>query len=354
MLTVAKDAIIYWSRRAALVLAAIVIFGSILMVSLWNNRPALSDVNWPAATLVEAPLEMTEGTVTVIWFGVTTMLFDDGETQILIDGFISRPTVFDILLGRPVESDAAQINYVINHFRMRQLAAIIPAHSHFDHAMDVGAIANRSFASVLGSSTTGQIARGAGVPEDQIVLASSGTEYTFGNFTVTLIDSAHAPFAWRGEVPLAGQIEAPLVTPAPITAWREGHSYSIVIAHPSGTTLVQGSAGFVEGALQDVSADVVMLGTGQLEGIGRKYAEQYWQEMVTSTGAKRVYAIHFDDYTKPFGTIELMPKVLDNFVKMATWLESFRDIWDTDTQLHVPEFGQPIVLYAQPQESPDA
>jgi L-ascorbate metabolism protein UlaG (beta-lactamase superfamily) len=352
MLMIAKDLLIRWSKRAALVIVAVVVCSSALVTGLWNDRPELDDVKWPAHDSFDTSTEVAEGTVTAIWFGVTTLLFDDGETQILIDGFVSRPTIFDILLGRPVESDAAKINYVMNEFRIRQLAAIIPAHSHYDHAMDIGAIANRSFASILGSSTTAQIARGAGVPEDQIVIVSNNMQYTFGNFTVTLIDSAHAPFAWRGEVPLAGQIEEPLVTPAPITAWREGHSYSIVVAHPTGTTLVQGSAGFVEGALQDVKADVVMLGIAQLEGIGRNYAERYWQEMVTTTGAKRVIPIHFDDYTKPFGTISPIPRVLNNFVTMASWLEAFRDTWDTDTRLYLPTFGQPIILY--PQEPPDA
>jgi len=349
---IAKDLLVRWSRRAALVIGAVLVFSVALIVGLWNDRPELGDIKWLTHDSLNASTEVVDGTVTVTWFGVTTMLFDDGETQILIDGFISRPTIADILLGRPVESDAAKINYVMNEFRMRQLAAIIPAHSHFDHAMDVGAIANRSYASILGSATTAQIARGAGVPEDHVVVVSSNTEYTFGNFTVTLVTSAHAPFAWRGEVPLAGTIEEPLLTPAPVTSWREGSSYSIVIAHPSGTTLVQGSAGFIEGALQDVQADVVMLGIGQLEGIGRDYAEQYWQEVVTTTGAKRVFAIHFDDFTKPFGTTELMPRILDNFVTMASWLEAFRDTWDTDTRLYLPNFGQPIILY--PQESPDA
>jgi L-ascorbate metabolism protein UlaG (beta-lactamase superfamily) len=352
MLMIAKDLLIRWSKRAAFVIGAVLVCGVALIAGLWNDRPELGDVNWSTHDSLSASTEVVDGTVTVTWFGVTTMLFDDGETQILIDGFISRPTIADILLGRPVESDAAKINYVMNEFRMRQLAAIIPAHSHFDHAMDVGAIANRSFASILGSSTTAQIARGAGVPEDQVVVVSSNTEYTFGNFTVTLVSSAHAPFAWRGEVPLAGTIEEPLLTPAPVTSWREGGSYSIVIAHPSGTTLVQGSAGFIEGALQGVQADVVMLGISQLEGIGRDYAERYWQEIVTTTGAKRVFAIHFDDFTRPFGTTELMPRILDNFVTMASWLEAFRDTWDTDTRLYVPTFGQPIILY--PQESPDA
>jgi L-ascorbate metabolism protein UlaG (beta-lactamase superfamily) len=352
MPVVAKDLLVRWSKRCAIVIVVISLTGIVIVAGLWSDRPAIGDVKWPAYTATEIPAKAAEDTVTVTWLGVTTLLFDDGETQILIDGFISRPNVVDILLDRPVESDAAQINIAMNEYRMRRIAAIIPVHSHFDHAMDIGAIANRSFASILGSSTTVQIARGAGVPEDQIILATSRNEYLFGKFTVTLIDSAHAPFAWRGEVPLPGVIEQPLKTPAPITAWREGHSYSIVIAHPSGTTLVQGSAGFVEGALSDVRADVVMLGIGRLAGIGRDYAERYWQEVVTTTGAKRVFPIHFDDYTKPFGTVELFPRILDNFVKMTGWLKGFRDTWDTDTRLQMPIFGHAIVLY--PEDPPDA
>ncbi len=113
---------------------------------------------------------------------MSTLLFDDGETQILIDGFFSRPSLADVVFRAPIESDAAQINYVIDEYRLRRLAAIIPAHSHFDHSMDIGAIANRSSASILGSETTAQIARGAGVPDDQILIAESGVEYTFGRF----------------------------------------------------------------------------------------------------------------------------------------------------------------------------
>lgn len=352
MPTIAKDVLLSWIKRAALIGTVTLLSGIVLMVGLWNNRPDLGNINWPAHTSIDTVSEIAVGVVTATWLGVDTLLFDDGETQILIDGFVSRPTLSDILLRRPVDSDAAKINYVMNEFRMRRLAAIIPAHSHFDHAMDIGAIANRSFASILGSSSTVQIARGAGVPEDQIVLVSNAVEYEFGNFTVALINSAHAPIASRGSVPLAGLIEEPLVPPAPITAFREGQSYSIVISHPSGTTIVQGSAGYVEGALKDVDADVVMLGVNLLEGIGRNYAERYWQELVTMTGAKRVFPIHFDDFTQPFGTVELPPSFLDNFVTVAAWLEAFRDTWDTDTRLHLPIFGQPIVLY--PVGSPDA
>ncbi len=334
--------------RIAFGILTILIVGIAVLVSMWRDRLQLADIK-----LRPAPVEAQRSdTVTATWFGVSTLLFDDGQTQILIDGFISRPTLSDILLQRPVDSDAAMINYALNEYRLGRLAAIIPVHSHFDHAMDIGAIANRSSASILGSESTAHIARGAGVPDDQIVVVSSGAEYSFGDFSVKLIDSVHGPVGWRGQIPLAGSIDEPLVPPAPVVAWRAGRSYSIVISHPLGTTIVQGSAGFTEGALDEIQADVVMLGVGLLESLGRDYAQGYWQALVTTTGAQLVFPIHFDDYTKPHGEIELMPKVLDNFAITVQWLEEFKAASDVDTQLFMPVFGQPIVLY--PAESPEA
>lgn len=335
-------------KRTAIVIVGIVALLAALLTWVWHERPDIADTGLRPQVVNSPP----ETAVTATWLGVTTLLFDDGETQILVDAFISRPTLFESLTGRPVTCDAPMINYVMNEFGIRRLAAIIPAHSHYDHAMDVGAVANRSSASILGSRSTANIARGYGVPEDQIVVAEAWAAYEFGDFTVTLIPAAHAPIGLRGEVPLAGTVDAPLELPAPITAWREGGSYSIVISHPQGTTIVQGSAGFREGALDAVQADVVMLGVGLLESLGRDYAERYWQALVTSTGAKRVFPVHFDDQTRPFGEIALPPKLIDNFVRTAQWLQDIRSIWDTDTQIYLPVFGEPLVLY--PEQTPDA
>jgi L-ascorbate metabolism protein UlaG (beta-lactamase superfamily) len=329
------------ARRIGMVVAAVALVGFAALWWLWRVRPSLDSIDWPPYPAADEASD----TVTVTWLGVTTLLFDDGDTQILIDGFISRPSLADIVLGRPVQSDAARIDYVLEAYDMRRLAAIVPVHSHFDHAMDVGAIANRTSASILGSETTANIARGAGVPEDQIIVVENHGQYSFGQFTLTMIESAHAPILWGGKVPFAGSIDHPLKTPAPVSAWRAGKSYSIVVAHPLGTTVVQGSAGFVTGALDGVHADVVMLGVGMLESMGRKYAAQYWQQVVTTTGAEHVIPIHFDDYTRPFGEIVPVPRALNDFGRVAGWLEDFRDTWDRGTRLHLPRFGEAIVLY---------
>ncbi len=341
-----------WKRRVqrvVIVSAVILVIAVSGLAWLWNDRPSLDNIDWEAPVITT--ISATD-TVTFTWLGVTTLLFDDGETQILIDGFFSRPSLFDIVLGRPVMNDAAMINYALDEFRMRRLAAVIPVHSHFDHAMDVGAIANRTSASVLGTPSTVEIARGAGVPEDQITLIEERQTYTFGRFDVTLLPSRHAPIGWRGSVPMPGTIDAPLTLPQPVSAMREGGSLTIVIAHPQGTVIVQGSAGFVDGALQGVSADVVMLGTGGLESLGRDYAERYWNELITTTGARSVYPIHFDDFTKPLGEIVPGPRFLGDFEVTAAWFESLRDQWDTDVGLFLPEFGVPIALFAQPLVDP--
>jgi len=337
-----------WKKRvkqAALVAVGFIVVGVAAIAWLWSDRPNLEDVGWPIPAIASSAVA---DSVTVTWLGVTTLLFDDSETQILVDGFFSRPSLADVVLDRPVENDAAVINYVLDEYRMRRLAAIIPVHSHFDHAMDIGAIANRTSASVLGSASTSEIARGAGVPEDQITTVIENRPYEFGRFTVTLLRSRHAPIGWRGTVPLAGTIDAPLTLPQPVSAWREGGSYTIVIAHPQGTTVVQASAGLANAYLSKVPADVVMLGVFGLESLGRSYAEQYWQGFVTATGASSVYPIHFDDYTKPFGEVIPGPKFLGDLTTTVKWLERFRELWDNDVQLFMPEFGRPIALYAQP------
>jgi len=348
MRRVTPDELKRWAKRTAIAVAVFAFVSSIALVLLWRDRESLEVIDWTPYPNITPTLDA----VTMTWLGVTTLLFDDGETQILVDGFFSRPSLADVVFSRPVASDAATINYVLDEYRMRRLAAIIPVHSHYDHAMDIGAIANRSSASILGSETTANIARGAGVPEDQIIVATNRGEYSFGQFTITMIDSSHAPIGWGESIPYAGTIDEPLSTPAPVSAWREGKSYSIVVAHPHGTTLVQGSAGYLENALDGVKADVVMLGVAMLESLGREHAETYWQAMVTTTCAAHVFPFHFDDHLQAFGEVMLYPRTLDNFIDTAKWLDEISATWDSDTRLHLPEFGKTIVLY--PKESPEA
>ena len=319
--------------------AAVVL--SLLVYWLWQTRATLDAVPIDPVARRIPPVDA----LTATWFGTSTLLFDDGETQILVDGFVSRPGLLDHLLDRPVVSDAPAINRFILDNRLDRLAAVIPAHTHFDHAMDIGAIANRSRASIVGSPSAVLIGRGAGVPDEQLVAVGKRTEFAFGQFTVTLVPGLHAGFGWNGNVPIDGAINRPLLQPVPLSDYRAGLSFTIVIAHPQGTAVVHASAGPMPRGLEDVSADAVFLGVGMLESMGREHAERLWLDAVTATGATRVFPVHFDDFTEPFGTTTLMPAAIDDFVETAGWLSEFQSVWDRDATLELPVFGEPITLY---------
>jgi len=320
--------------------AIFVVLAIVFGLWLWQDRPDLAELDWPVADVASD----SGGGVTVTWLGVTSLVFDDGETQILIDGFFSRFGIYDYLFSR-IGSDIENVDYVMAKYRINRLAAIIPVHSRFDHAMDVGIIANRSTAVVLGSESTANIVRAENLPVNQYQILASGESREFGAFTVTLLTSRSVPAAYGGKAPFAGTIGVPLHQPARINAWKEGHTYSIVLSHPRGTTLIQGSAGYLTGNLKNISADVVMLSVGGLSGLGKQYTRRYWKETVTTTGAKRVYPIHFDDFSKPFGTIELFPGIVDDVVKTSNWINEATRSSDMPTVIRRLPFGQPVALY---------
>ncbi len=295
------------------------------------------------AGLAFAPVASDVGGVRATWLGVTTLLFDDGETRILIDGFFSRPDTLTVVRDLLIEPDAAGIDAALAQAGITSVAAITPVHSHYDHALDTAEVAKRTGAMVLGSRSTLQLARGAGLDDARLVDLTDGGSLRFGEFEVTLIRSRHMPIDDAGNPPFPGTIDEPLVPPARVSAWKEGASYSIFLAHPRGTTLVQGSAGFVPGALEGRAADVVFLGVGGLGRLGEDYTDRYWQEVVAPTGAKRVIPVHWDDFMQPYGVIRTPPRLVDDPVAGFSLLVGLAEAQGARVEL--PRFGQPISLY---------
>ncbi len=319
-------------RRFLVGLGVILLALVLIAVWVWNDRPSMAD-----AGIDLAPPAPPGAELTVTWYGVSTLLFDDGETQLLTDGFFSRPGLLD-MLGE-IGSDIETIDKMIEETDLTRLAAVITVHSHFDHAMDTGEVAKRTNAVVFGSTSTANVARGARVAEERIIEIGDFATRKFGAFTVTQVRSRHAPIA-DGGPPIPGEITTPLTQPAAVTDWKEGGSYSIVIAHPAGTTVVQGSAGYLEDSLEGVSADIVMLGVGGLGILGPEYARTYWREIVGRTGARRVALVHRDDFSQPLGTIEPLPNVFDDLTYVQ-WLKALAE--DTVTVETLP-YGQPVSI----------
>ncbi|MGH1370823.1 MAG: MBL fold metallo-hydrolase [Cellvibrionaceae bacterium] len=290
-----------WIKNIGVIFAIV-----LLLAATWlYSRPTMEEVGIPYAPA--APIDSSA--ITVKWFGISTLLIDDGETQILTDGFFSRPSLFDLALKRPIEPELPVIKQVIDTHRIDRLAVIIPVHSHYDHAMDSGEVAKLTGASLLGSQSTAYAGRSSDLSSDKITVAETGKPYTYGQFRVTLFDSKHAPLPSNAGID--GKIEEVFHTPAPYTAWQLGKAYTVLVEHPKGSFLVQGSAGFIPGALKGLEVDAVFLGTGGLSMLPHEYRQSYIYETVTLTKPKTVYTIHHDTLLGPLGNVEQNPLIAE-------------------------------------------
>ncbi len=275
-----------------------------------QQHPDLSvyeSLGWRQPAPVPSPTSAPTPALTVRFLGVATVLLDDGETALMTDGFFSRPDKLTAFLGQ-VEPDVAGIAQGLQRAQLRgRLAAVVPLHSHYDHAMDAPEVARLTGATLLGSASTLNVGRGWDLPESQMQLARLGEAMRFGRFTVTLYPAVHTPTGFTG-----GEITEPLRPPARATAYKEGQSYAMHVAHGGRTLLITGTAGYVPDALKGVRAEVALLGIGALGPREDAQREGYWREVVAATGARRVLPIHWDDFWLPSDQpVKAMPPPLD-------------------------------------------
>ncbi|HVQ98546.1 MAG TPA: MBL fold metallo-hydrolase [Mycobacterium sp.] len=238
----------------------------------------------------------TSGTpLSVTWLGVATLLLDDGSAALMTDGYFSRPGLLQVATGK-VSPSEPRVDGCLARAKVTRLEAVVPVHTHVDHVLDSPLVADRTGAQLVGGESAANVGRGYGLPEDRLVVATHGEPIPLGPYDVTLLESRHSP---PDRFP--GVITAPVTPPVRVFAYRCGEAWSMLVQHrPSGRRLlIQGSAGFVKGALAGQRADVVYLGVGQLGVQSRAYIAEYWTETVRAVGARRVVLIHWDDFFRP-------------------------------------------------------
>lgn len=235
------------------------------------------------------------GSLSVTWMGVATLLIDDGSSALLTDGYFSRPSLARVAAGK-VAPSPARVDGCLARAKVSALEAVVPVHTHIDHALDSALVADRTGARLVGGRSAANVGRGYGLPEDRLVIAASGEPISLGAYDVTLVESHHCP---PDRFP--GTIDAPLTPPVKASAYRCGESWSTLVHHrpTDRRLLIQGSAGFVRGALAGHRADAVYLSVGQLGLQPRSYLTEYWTETVRAVGARRVIMIHWDDFFRP-------------------------------------------------------
>ena len=305
-------------KKKILLVLAIIIIVFILFV-FYRTGPS-GDINNYKAHFVNDTGQPMGKAVKVTFFGVSTLLFDDGETQILIDGFFSRPSLWRALITK-IKSDTTLIDDMVTAYKMDRVEGLFVTHSHYDHALDVAYITKRTGATLYGSVSTLNVGRGGGVKQEQLSLFQPNENVQLGEFTVQVIPSKHSPGnALKDDGVI---IDKPLSQPAKIKAYSEGGSFDFYITHQGRSIYVKPSPNFIEGALDSLKADVVFMGIATVAKQELAWQDKYYEQTVGRLKPSLVIPLHWDDFTHPLSDELVMlprfandtPKDFDLFIK---------------------------------------
>src|SRR3981081_3649326 len=103
-------------------------------------RPGRPDLERHAQRFT-VPAADSDAPLTVTWLGVSTLLIDDGTSAVMTDGFFSRPGLGRVGVGK-ISPSPARVDGCLARLGVTRLAAVVPVHTHFDHALDSALVAD--------------------------------------------------------------------------------------------------------------------------------------------------------------------------------------------------------------------
>lgn len=199
------------------------------------------------------------GPVTVRWLGTAGFAVEHEGAVLLLDPYVTRASL-GACIAAPLRSDAIAVSR-----HAPRADAIVVGHTHFDHALDVPAIALQTGAMVFGSRSAAALCRASGVPEARVrdVERPPGGQpivAEVGPFRLRFVPSAHSRFLF-GRVPFPGEIDDCDQVPLRTERYRCGAVFAVEIRVAGRTIVHLGSAELAGEAFEAREPELVLLCT---------------------------------------------------------------------------------------------
>lgn len=232
---------------------------------------------------------------TVTWLGVAGLCICDGETTLLIDPYISRYSLFDIMFNRDLSCDECLVADWLDRHQISNVNAVILTETHYDHACDAATVAALCDAPLVGSVSAANIGLGAGLPSNRIDIVKYGDTRTYSKFTVEFMKSRHTPLVGDYQL-IDGEISAPLCKPAGFRSYKMGGHYAIFIQHPAGNIITHMTPfdDQPDREWQDLDIQAVFLPSGS-----RRNYDIFLRQVIEQMAPRELYPIHFDNFFAP-------------------------------------------------------
>jgi len=228
-----------------------------------------------------------EATLHLRYLGTAGFVVTVGQHTVVLDPYVSRPGLLASL--RPLVPDAELIRKLLP-----RADDVVIGHAHHDHILDGPELCHQTGARFIGSPSSCNVARAAGVPESRIVQTIGGEDIPSGPGHLRGLPSRHGKV--YGRVTLPGSIDAPPAWPP--RAWHLKHGLVLNwLLDLGGVRVVHvDSADFIEQEMAAVGrADVACLCA-----IGRAHRPGFVRQAVEMLQPRYVVACHWDLFTTPY------------------------------------------------------
>src|SRR3954447_7900696 len=184
------------------------------------------------------PLGLPAG-LDIEWLGVAGYRLSYEGVTLFVDPYVSRVPLRAMLSRRPALPDPARVERYLS--APGDVAGVLVGHTHFDHAVDVPAVARRHGCRAYGSASLVRLMALHGLG-GQAVEVEPGEPYELGPFVVRFVRSRHSKLILGRRVPFAGPLTCEDVHALNPRAYRCGAVYGIRIEVAGVRLYHQGSA----------------------------------------------------------------------------------------------------------------
>lgn len=226
------------------------------------------------------------------WLGVAGYRLTYERRTLYIDPYVSRVSLGTVLRRAPAHADLALHERYLGG-EVGEVVGVLVGHTHFDHAIDVPALARRHGARAYGSRSLVNLMALHGLGE-RTVEVEPHRAYELGPFTVKFVPSLHSKLLLGYRVPFDGELTCEHLDALSPGAYRCGQVWGIHVEVAGMSFYHQGSASLIDEEIRHRDVDVFLAGIA-----GRSFTRDYWSRILTRLQPRVVVASHFDDFFRP-------------------------------------------------------